>query len=75
MMAVCALLAALAVDSFLAPNNVVTGGITAAAMLLRSFFGAPIGLIALLANIPLFVIGFRKAIVGRADPRAARPTR
>jgi uncharacterized membrane-anchored protein YitT (DUF2179 family) len=59
MMTVGALLAALAVDFFLAPNDVVTGGITGAAMLLRTFFGTPIGLITLLANIPLFVIGFR----------------
>ncbi|HJZ48992.1 MAG TPA: YitT family protein [Roseiflexaceae bacterium] len=54
-----AMLSALAVDLFLAPNNVVTGGITGAAMLLHSFFGTPIGLVILLANIPLFVIGFR----------------
>jgi len=54
-----ALLAALAVDFFLAPNNVVTGGITGSAMLLHTFFGTPIGLLTLLANIPLFVIGFR----------------
>ena len=54
-----ALLAALAVDFFLAPNNVVTGGITGSAMLLHTFFGTPIGLLTLLANIPLFVVGFR----------------
>src|SRR5262249_34102879 len=54
-----AMLSALAVDLFLGPNNVVTGGITGAAMLLHSFFGTPIGLVILLANIPLFVIGFR----------------
>jgi uncharacterized membrane-anchored protein YitT (DUF2179 family) len=54
-----ALLAALAVDFFLAPNNVVTGGITGGSMLLHTFFGTPIGLLTLLANIPLFVIGFR----------------
>jgi uncharacterized membrane-anchored protein YitT (DUF2179 family) len=59
LMTVGALLAALAVDFFLAPNDVVTGGITGAAMLLRTFFGTPIGLVTLLANVPLFVIGFR----------------
>src|SRR3954466_10241761 len=59
MMTVGALLAALAVDFFLAPNNVVTGGITGGSMLLHTFFGTPIGLLTLLVNIPLFVIGFR----------------
>jgi uncharacterized membrane-anchored protein YitT (DUF2179 family) len=37
MMTVGALLAALVVDVILAPNNVVTGGISGAAMLLRTF--------------------------------------
>jgi uncharacterized membrane-anchored protein YitT (DUF2179 family) len=54
-----ALLAALAVDFFLVPNNVVTGGVTGGAMLSHTFFGTPIGLLTLLVNIPLFVIGFR----------------
>jgi uncharacterized membrane-anchored protein YitT (DUF2179 family) len=54
-----ALLAAAAVDLFLVPNDVVTGGITGSAMLLHTFFGTPVGLITLLANLPLFVIGFR----------------
>ena len=47
-----ALLAALAVDFFLAPNNIVIGGVTGAAMLLRTFLGTPIGIVTLLANIP-----------------------
>jgi uncharacterized membrane-anchored protein YitT (DUF2179 family) len=59
MMTAGALLAALAVDFFLVPNNVVTGGITGGAMLLHTFFGTPIGLLTLLVNIPLFVLGFR----------------
>jgi uncharacterized membrane-anchored protein YitT (DUF2179 family) len=54
-----ALLIALSVDIFLIPNNVVTGGITGAAMMLRSFFGTPVGIVTLLANIPLFILGFR----------------
>ncbi|HEX9373498.1 MAG TPA: YitT family protein [Roseiflexaceae bacterium] len=54
-----ALLAALAVDLFLVPNDVVAGGVTGAAMLLRTLFGTPVGLVTLLANIPLFIIGLR----------------
>lgn len=54
-----ALLIALSVDIFLVPNNVVTGGVTGMAIMLRSFLGTPIGLVTLLANIPLFILGFR----------------
>ncbi len=54
-----ALLIALSVDIFLIPNNVVTGGITGAAMMLRSFLGTPVGIVTLIANIPLFILGFR----------------
>jgi uncharacterized membrane-anchored protein YitT (DUF2179 family) len=54
-----ALLAAASVDLFLVPNDVVTGGVTGAAMLLRSAVGTPVGLITLLVNIPLLFLGFR----------------
>jgi uncharacterized membrane-anchored protein YitT (DUF2179 family) len=59
MLTVGAILAALAVDLFMVPNDVVTGGLTGLAMLLRSFFGTPVGVVTLLANIPLFILGFR----------------
>jgi uncharacterized membrane-anchored protein YitT (DUF2179 family) len=60
LMTIGALLVALSVNLFLAPNDVVTGGITGIAIMLRTFFGTPIGLVTLIANIPLFIIGFRK---------------
>ena len=50
MMTTGALLAALALDFFMAPNNVVTGG----AMLLHTCFGTPLGLLTPLVNIPLW---------------------
>jgi uncharacterized membrane-anchored protein YitT (DUF2179 family) len=59
LLTVGALLAAVAVDVFMVPNNVVAGGLTGAAMLLRTFIGTPVGLVTLLVNIPLFIIGFR----------------
>lgn len=59
LLTVGALLIALSVDIFLIPNNVVTGGITGAAIMLRSFLGTPVGLVSLLANIPLFILGVR----------------
>lgn len=54
-----AVLVAVSVNMFLTPNNVVVGGLTGAAQLLRTFIGTPIGLVTLLVNLPLFVVGFR----------------
>ena len=54
-----ALLVAASIDVFLVPNNVVVGGITGIAMLLRTYIGTPVGIISLLINIPLFILGFR----------------
>src|SRR5690349_8853882 len=59
LMTVGALLAAIAVDVFLVPNNVVTGGVTGTSILLHTFVGTPVGLVTLLLNIPLFILGFR----------------
>jgi uncharacterized membrane-anchored protein YitT (DUF2179 family) len=59
LMTIGAILGALEVDVFLVPNNVVSGGITGMAMLLRTFFGTPVGLVTLMVNIPLLILGFR----------------
>ncbi|MBC8164118.1 MAG: YitT family protein [Roseiflexaceae bacterium] len=59
-MTIGAVLVAASVNIFFVPNNVVTGGLLGAAMLLYSFFQTPIGLVTLLANIPLFIIGWRR---------------
>ncbi len=50
---------ALSVDLFLVPNNVVSGGVTGIAQLLRTLFGTPVGLMTLVLNIPLFALGWR----------------
>jgi len=50
---------ALSVDIFLGPNDVVAGGVTGVAMLLRSVAGTPVGLMVLAMNVPLFLLGFR----------------
>src|SRR3712207_4801280 len=59
MMTVGAIMIALSVNLFLVPNDVVTGGITGVAILLQEFFNTPLGLVVLLANIPLLAIGYR----------------
>ena len=59
MITIGAVLVAASVNMFLTPNDVVVGGVTGGAQLLQSALGTPIGLVTLIANIPLFIIGFR----------------
>lgn len=60
MMTIGAMLIAASVNMFFQPNHVVTGGIMGVAMMLYTFFQTPIGLVTLLANIPLFILGWRQ---------------
>lgn len=60
LMTVGAVMVAASINMFLVPNNVVTGGITGLAMLLNTFLKTPVGLVSLVVNIPLFVLGFRR---------------
>ncbi|NOZ87786.1 MAG: YitT family protein [Deltaproteobacteria bacterium] len=53
------LVMALAFDLFLVPNNVVPGGVTGIAMLLNYWFHTPIGMVTVIANIPLFGLGIK----------------
>jgi len=50
---------ALALRTFLIPSQLVGGGISGIAQLLHYLWRTPVGLITMLANIPLFVIGWR----------------
>lgn len=54
-----ALIQALALRLFLVPSDLVSGGISGLAQLLNHYTALPIGLIVLLGNIPLFVLGWR----------------
>lgn len=54
-----AVVLALAYDLFFVPNNVVPGGISGLAIVLRELFGWPVGLVTLLLNVPLFLAGLR----------------
>ncbi len=54
-----AFLQALAMRLFLVPANLVSGGISGFAQILHYTLGWPIGLIVLLGNIPLFILGWR----------------
>ena len=54
-----ALLLAANVNLFLAPNRVVSSGVTGIGMLSHYLWGWPIGLVTLVLNIPIFVAGFK----------------
>jgi uncharacterized membrane-anchored protein YitT (DUF2179 family) len=54
-----AVLVAVAADLFFIPNDVVAGGLVGIAQLLRTMIGTPVGIVSLVANIPLLFIGFR----------------
>ncbi len=56
-----AALLAINIDLFLVPNKIVSGGATGIATILHIQFGLPTGIVVLLINIPLFIVGIRYA--------------
>ncbi len=54
-----AFIQALALRLFLIPADLVSGGISGLAQLLNHFTAFPIGMIVLLGNIPLFILGWQ----------------
>lgn len=54
-----ALLQALAMRLFLVPGQLVSGGISGIAQIISHFVNFPIGLMVLIGNIPLFILGWR----------------
>ena len=52
-------LLALGLDIFLAPSNIVTGGVTGIAMIINAFTQWPIGLMVIVMNVPLFLVAWR----------------
>jgi len=54
-----ALLQALAMDLFLVPGQLAAGGVSGAAQIINRYTGWPIGIMIILGNIPLLVLGWR----------------
>jgi uncharacterized membrane-anchored protein YitT (DUF2179 family) len=54
-------LVGIGVNLFFVPNQVVSGGVTGIAILIHYAFDTPVGLMTLLLNLPLLVIGWRWA--------------
>ena len=54
-----ALIQAFAMRLFLVPGQLVSGGISGAAQIINHFVSFPIGVMVLIGNIPLFILGWR----------------
>jgi len=54
-----ALLQAIAMDLFLVPNLLSAGGVAGLAQIVHYFAGWPIGVMIIIANLPLFILGWR----------------
>jgi uncharacterized membrane-anchored protein YitT (DUF2179 family) len=54
-----ALLQAIALRLFLVPANLASGGITGISQLINHYTGWPIGVMILIGNLPLFLLGWR----------------
>ena len=54
-------LVGIGVNLFFIPNQVVSGGVTGIAILIHYAFDTPVGLVTLLLNLPLLIIGWRWA--------------
>ncbi len=55
------LLVGIGVNLFFIPNQVVSGGVTGIAILIHYAFGTPVGLVTMLLNLPLLIIGWKWA--------------
>lgn len=53
------LLQAFAMNMFLVPAHLASGGITGISQLINYYTGYPIGMMTLIGNIPLFIVGWR----------------
>lgn len=54
-----ALLQALALRLFLVPSHLVNGGVSGLSQIINYYTGWPIGLMVLIGNVPLFILGWR----------------
>jgi len=59
LLTVGSLIQALNVNLFLAPAKIAPGGVSGAAIIIQEFTGWPLGLMIMIMNIPLLVLGYR----------------
>lgn len=58
--AVGAVIAAFAIEEFLAPNNIMDGGVVGISMVTDAFLPMPLSVITILFNLPFLYVGFRQ---------------
>ena len=54
------ILSAIAINGFLIPNKLLSGGIGGISIMIQYLTGIPTGIIVFLINIPIFIYGFKK---------------
>jgi uncharacterized membrane-anchored protein YitT (DUF2179 family) len=59
LIAIAALIQAVSLRIFYVPANLASGGVSGIAQLINHFTGWPIGLMVLVGNVPLFLLGWR----------------
>ena len=55
-----AVIAAFALEEFLAPNHILDGGVTGISMILSHFISWKLGILVVILNIPFIIVGFKK---------------
>ncbi len=55
-----AVIAAFALEEFLAPNHILDGGVTGISMILSHFISLKLGILVVILNIPFIIVGFKK---------------
>lgn len=53
------MLMAVSLNAFLIPNDLAPGGVSGLSVVINHILGVPVGLLVLILNIPIFVLGFR----------------
>lgn len=48
------------INCFASPNNIAPGGLTGVGVIINHIFGLPIGVLIIVLNIPLFIIGLKE---------------
>lgn len=60
MLTLGSIIAAFAIEEFLAPNEIFDGGVTGISMILEHYVSVPLGLLILLINTPFLIFGYTK---------------
>lgn len=60
MLTIGATVAAFAIEEFLAPNNIMDGGIVGVSMIVDNFIPIPLSVITIVLNIPFLIVGYKQ---------------